>query len=125
MLWSTDFVYYQDGTYLQTLTNGFGCDSLLTIVVDVLQPSDSYLVAEACQSYVFNGENTIPASIYTQTLVNTEGCDSVITLDLLPLNQDPIPTMKLQIQAVVVFFQWPVLPSIRHLHSPSYQSVWL
>ena len=48
-------VYYQDGTYLQTLTNGFGCDSLLTIVVDVLQPSDSYLVAEACQSYVLMG----------------------------------------------------------------------
>lgn len=72
------------GTYLDTLLNSVGCDSLITLNLTVNQKSFKTIGATICQgqSYFFNGFNRTTAGTYLDTLVNASNCDSIITLNL-------------------------------------------
>jgi hypothetical protein len=72
------------GTYLDTLVNSVGCDSLLTLNLTVKAKSASTINKSICtgQSYFFNGVNHTTAGTFLDTLQNIAGCDSVITLNL-------------------------------------------
>lgn len=72
------------GTYTETLVAANGCDSLLTLVLTVLQPTGSTIDAAICQGdgYQFNGQTLTTQGTYTQTLTGSNTCDSVITLHL-------------------------------------------
>ena len=72
------------GTYRDTLINGFGCDSFLTLNLTVRAASTSSIARTICSgaSYLFNGVNLTASGIYTDTFVNSIGCDSILTLNL-------------------------------------------
>ncbi len=77
-----------------TLVNAVGCDSVVTVIVEVLSSSASTLNASACAGgfYSYNGAQ-IPAGQSQQfTLTNAVGCDSVVTVIVA---SNPLPVVDL------------------------------
>ncbi len=72
------------GTYTDTLVNAGGCDSVITLNLNILSPSSDSISAAICQGkkYNFNGKNISKAGIYYDTTTNYLGCDSIIKLNL-------------------------------------------
>jgi gliding motility-associated-like protein len=72
------------GSYLDTLVNSVGCDSVVTLNLVMLSTSTGSIAASICSgtSYLFNGINRFTAGLYLDTFVNSVGCDSVVTLTL-------------------------------------------
>lgn len=81
---SGDETYYASGTYLDTLTNIDGCDSLLVIYLTINSEEMTETSVTACNSYtVPSGDETYYASgVYSDTLTGISGCDSIVTIDL-------------------------------------------
>lgn len=81
---SGTYVWDSTGTYLDTLNNSVGCDSIiavnLTIISGALTSNDT---VEECDFYISPSGNTWTSSgVYLDTLTSAGGCDSVITIDL-------------------------------------------
>ncbi len=72
------------GTYFDTLTNYLGCDSFITLHLQVNQISTKTILQTICSGnhFNFNGKNLSQAGIYKDTLQNYAGCDSFVTLHL-------------------------------------------
>ncbi len=81
---SGSYTWTSSNTYMDTIPNTFGCDSVLTINLTVLLNSSSTDVQEACDTYTWTNGVTYTASNSTakDTLENAIGCDSIITLNL-------------------------------------------
>ena len=72
------------GTYVAIVPSSGGCDSTITLNLQVRNPSTAQVNATACAGsvYHFNGRAlTIPGT-FLDTLINAAGCDSVVTLNL-------------------------------------------
>lgn len=71
-------------TYEVTLTNAVGCDSIITVNLDVLQPTQSSMDEEICagDEYDFFGTLLTETTTAQHVLTNAVGCDSTITLNL-------------------------------------------
>ena len=67
-----------------TLTNAAGCDSVVSLDLNILQSTTATDVITACDSYTWIDGNTYTTSnsTATHTLVNAAGCDSIVILDL-------------------------------------------
>ena len=74
----------QTGVYRDTLPSYHGCDSVITLNLQVNEPSSYSFADTICRpnSYTFGGLILSQAGIYRDTLVNQSGCDSLITLNL-------------------------------------------
>ena len=72
------------GVYTQTLQTVNGCDSIVTLTLNVNPIYNTELSANICQGQVYteNGFNVSEAGVYTQTLQTINGCDSIVTLTL-------------------------------------------
>jgi gliding motility-associated-like protein len=72
------------GIYYDTLSNRFGCDSILTLTLDIWPEYTTQLEARICegQEYVFYGRRLTQPGLYSETLSSGQGCDSVLVLDL-------------------------------------------
>ncbi len=81
---SGDETYTSGGTYMDTIPNAAGCDSIITIDLTVNTSTTGTDVQTACDSMVWIDGNTYTSSNNTATftLTNAAGCDSVVTLDL-------------------------------------------
>ncbi|MFM8514183.1 MAG: cohesin domain-containing protein, partial [Bacteroidota bacterium] len=88
------------GTYTNTLTAANGCDSVITLTLQVNPISNTNLNAEICQgsTYNFGSQSITTSGTYTLNLTNIYGCDSIVNLDLL-VN----PTYAQSIQASILF----------------------
>ncbi|MCG6186811.1 M6 family metalloprotease domain-containing protein [Maribellus maritimus] len=77
-------VYSQAGVYTQTLTNQYGCDSVVTLSLDVANPVEVTLNQSICEGEsVRVGENSYSESgNYVNILTSAAGCDSTVTLNL-------------------------------------------
>ncbi|MGP1447123.1 MAG: C25 family cysteine peptidase [Candidatus Limimorpha sp.] len=74
--------YSSTGDYEQTLSNAFGCDSIVTLHLTLV---DSYAInvdEQACDSYVWNGTTYTLSGVYTGNFTSVNGCDSIVTLNL-------------------------------------------
>lgn len=70
------------GTYLDTLINANGCDSILTLHLEIMNSQSTISVTE-CGSYTWsNGTTYTNSGTFTDTLINMYGCDSIVTLNL-------------------------------------------
>jgi gliding motility-associated-like protein len=83
-------IYYwtNSGTYFDTLTNSYGCDSVITVNLIVKNNSYASISSTHCDNYYspsgkYSWSHT---GIYKDTLLNKAGCDSVITIDLTIYN---------------------------------------
>ncbi len=77
-------LYTQSGQYIDTIQNSFGCDSIITLNLTILNSSDSIFTDQACGSYFWplNGQTYSSSGFYNDTIPNAVGCDSIVTLDL-------------------------------------------
>lgn len=80
---SGKYTWISSGSFMDTLANTTGCDSIITINL-TLNNTFSTDVQVACDSYTWIDGNTYTTSnnTATDTLINAVGCDSIITLDL-------------------------------------------
>lgn len=72
------------GSYIDTLVNSVGCDSVVTLNLTVNPTSTGVMNQTICsnQFYLFNGVNLNTTGSYIDTFINYLGCDSVVTLNL-------------------------------------------
>ncbi len=72
------------GTYYAHYTSQAGCDSMVTLVLQVGPYVNGYYNASICQgsSYTFNGRQLTTAGTYSDTITAHGGCDSIVTLTL-------------------------------------------
>ena len=79
-------------TITETIPNSVGGDSVCTLLLTVLEPSDSIEIATICagKTYTWHGQTFSTSTTQTETLTNAVGCDSVCTLQLTVL--PPITT---------------------------------
>ena len=72
------------GTYTHTLTAVTGCDSVITLTLNVNPSFNTPISATICQgeTYNFFDQALTAAGTYSHTLQAVTGCDSVITLTL-------------------------------------------
>ena len=78
--------YDASGTYMDSLMTDEGCDSILTINIEVLEPLDTTFMPmeQICfgTSYDFNGVNYTASGAYVLNFQSVEGCDSVVVMNL-------------------------------------------
>ena len=72
------------GTYTQNLQTVNGCDSIVTLTLNVNPVANTTLSVTICYgtTYTENGFNVSEAGTYTQNLQTVNGCDSIVTLNL-------------------------------------------
>lgn len=77
-----DTLLAQSGVYVDSLVAAGGCDSIVTLHLQVLPPVSVQLYAGVCTgySYIFNGDTLTQSGDYIYQ--TTSGCDSTITLTL-------------------------------------------
>ncbi len=80
-------VYNQSGTYIATLVNSAGCDSIITTNLTIQTPT--YQNLDIC-----NGDSVVVGSsvynstgIYTDTIQSSIGCDSIVHTNLTTYSQ--------------------------------------
>jgi|GEM_PF-545757 len=68
-------------------SNAAGCDSTITVNVDALQPSVSFINASTCagETYSYNGVNIPAGNSQSFIFSNTSGCDSTVTVNVTAL----------------------------------------
>jgi hypothetical protein len=75
----------EEGIYLYTIDNYYGCDSTIHANVIFSQSVDTFIQADICDGspYVLpSGDTVYSTGIFTDSLFTIAGCDSVITVDL-------------------------------------------
>ncbi|NOQ74608.1 MAG: T9SS type A sorting domain-containing protein [Crocinitomix sp.] len=104
------YVWTENGTYNDTLTNMVGCDSVLIMDVTIIYSSTSIITVAACKTYTSPSGNVwTSGGAYTDTIPNHIGCDSIITIGLTIYNIDVTVTQdanELMADNPIEFFQW-------------------
>jgi hypothetical protein len=108
---SGKFTYSTSGTYIDTLTNSVGCDSIISISLSILEPLERNISVTACDVYtVPSGKRTYNSNgIYTDTLNSYKGCDSIITIDLTVIDNKPSVSFSnntLSVDLPSLSYQW-------------------
>lgn len=71
--------FTQSGVYYDTLVNQSGCDSIISINLELLEPNINRVDVSACNSYLLpNGKTISKSGTYQITFPNYFGCDSVV-----------------------------------------------
>ena len=84
-LWNGNMLN-SSGTYIDTILNVAGCDSIMNLTLTIKLNSTSTTNVSICSKqlpYFWNGNSYTSSVIYKDTIPNAAGCDSVITLNLI------------------------------------------
>ncbi|MCI7429505.1 MAG: hypothetical protein MSS84_01255 [Bacteroidales bacterium] len=86
----------QSGTYIDTLTTLFGCDSIVTLNLHIKPEIRTTLDQILCygDSMLFGGKYRTQSGIYIDTLTAASGCDSIVTLKLHVSDEIRTPLYK-------------------------------
>ncbi len=81
---SGKYTWTSSGTYMDTIPNSSGCDSLISLNLTIKSSTSGSKIVVACLHYFSpSGNYTWTSSgIYTDTIPNSVGCDSVIVINL-------------------------------------------
>jgi len=86
--------YIQSGTYTQILTASNGCDSVLTLNINIGTSTTQSLSFSGCDSVVLNGQAYYQSGNYSQVLSSGDGCDSVLNISISITNIDTTVTQN-------------------------------
>ena len=78
-----DQTYFEGGVYTQTFTNVHGCDSIVTMILNITHHVDTTITLNLVDTRLpmdTLGFHLAAAGTLVDTLVNEYGCDSVVTL---------------------------------------------
>ncbi|MEM6345094.1 MAG: LamG-like jellyroll fold domain-containing protein [Bacteroidota bacterium] len=80
---SGNFIFTTSGTYADTIVNAAGCDSILSINLNIAGTSFDTITETACDFYTTpSGQTLLGSGTFQDTIANAAGCDSVITINL-------------------------------------------
>ena len=80
-------VFTSSGTYNVTIPNSAGCDSVITLNLNINLPSSTTINQTACNSFIApNGTTLTNSGTYNYTFINNNGCDSLVQLNLTIVN---------------------------------------
>lgn len=87
------FRFDSSGTYIFSIPNSKGCDSIITLELTILKSSGSKTI-EICEgdSYFAGGRFQNVPGIYSDTLENSKGCDSILITNLI-IRPRPMPAL--------------------------------
>ena len=77
--------YHETGTYTQDAMNVFGCDSVITLIMSVLENVSNEIDSTVCDNdlpMTWNGVSFTAAGDSTITILAASGADSVLTMHL-------------------------------------------
>jgi len=76
--------YSESGSYTQYLTSQYGCDSTVTLSLEVVEPVEVEVNQSICEgdSYEVGGIKYSETGTYTNQLTSSVGCDSTVILNL-------------------------------------------
>ena len=76
--------YTTSGTYAHVIPNANNCDSTITLILTINQPTSSSVAITECESYTWplNNQTYTSSGTYTHVIPNATNCDSTITLNL-------------------------------------------
>ncbi|MEL7532986.1 MAG: LamG-like jellyroll fold domain-containing protein [Bacteroidota bacterium] len=108
---SGNYVWFSSGSFLDTLTNTAGCDSVLIVGVQIDNSSSSTLTASACDAYTSPSGNFVWTSsgTYLDTLLQGNDCPEYVTVNLSITDIDTTVTQSgrtLMAQLPGLAFQW-------------------
>jgi hypothetical protein len=108
---SGNYTWTSSNTYLDTIPNTNGCDSIITVNLTVNNSSSSTINEVACNSYTSpSGNYTLTSSnTYLDTIPNALGCDSIITINLIVNTVNTSVTLNgitITSNANGTFYQW-------------------
>lgn len=86
--------YTTGGTFYDTIINAAGCDSLLTLILDIIPNTSSTTNITICQNatpYSWNGNQYDSTGTYSVRKLGASGCDSIATLVLEVKPNPPAP----------------------------------
>ncbi len=82
---SGNFTFTADGTYMDTISSASGCDSILTINLDIQRSFATY-TSVGCEDFTLPSGILVNASgQYQDTITNSFGCDSIMTINVILL----------------------------------------
>jgi uncharacterized repeat protein (TIGR01451 family) len=75
---------YQAGIYIDSLPSVFGCDSVITLNLDIINANYTQQAQTICSndSILFGSAYLHQSGVYFDSLLNSNGCDSIIELQL-------------------------------------------
>lgn len=119
--------YTTSGSYMETIVNAAGCDSIVTLDLTISATTSTSETVTACDSYTWsaNGLTYFSSGIYTAVLTNANGCDSLPTLNLSVFTVNPSAS---QLGAVLTAdltgatYQWISCPSLSPISGATNQS---
>lgn len=86
--------FTMSGTFTDTIPNGAGCDSVITLNLTInTETLDSQMVSSCGPFMAPSGAMYTMTGMYVDTIPNTAGCDSIITFDLT-VNPDARDTLS-------------------------------
>lgn len=87
-----NYVYKETGIFVTTLSNQFGCDSVITLDLTVNKIDSVFISATVCKGDVATVGNASysAAGIHETRLVNRFGCDSIVFLNLIINETDSV-----------------------------------
>jgi hypothetical protein len=93
----------QEGIYTYTLSNQFGCDSVIILECTVNAKDTVIIEQDICEGnyYYFEGQNYYETGIYQFNYTNTNNCDSIVLLDLVILTL-PDPPYIYEEQGILI-----------------------
>lgn len=108
---SGNYVWTSSGSYLDTLNNAAGCDSVLIVGVQIESSSSTILPITACEPYTSPSGNYIwnSSGTYLDTVLKANGCPDYITVNLTLTNIDTTVNQNdrtLLAQASGLAYQW-------------------
>lgn len=73
-----------EGEYKDTITSSGGCDSIVTLFLNVIEPQENMVEAVICEgeSFEFDGVLLTESGEYSSIFQNIYGCDSIVNLIL-------------------------------------------
>jgi hypothetical protein len=77
------------GIYSNQFLNFNGCDSTVSIDLNINYSTNSFSYISSCDSFMWNGTTYLNSGSYQYMLTNSIGCDSIANLDLV-INNSPI-----------------------------------
>ncbi len=76
-------IFSESGTYTLPLIAANGCDSILTVELEVLEPIIEQFDLVLCDGMTYNGQTFTADTLLIQTFTASNGCDSIVEANLM------------------------------------------